>query len=290
MDRLHHSMSETHMPAPRPLRETSRDSPHTREHKLSAEQCPVLALHRIAHVGWVETPAPYERVRVQPSGSYVQVSVSGEGRILLDGRWQICRPGMACLAPPRVLNAFHAVPGQRWHFCWVRYHEPAGAGSLVNAGSPVRTRCNPALLFAAIQGLLAESAGHADARLLHHWIELIHGEAQRLAKPWHVNERLQRMWTNVGARLAHPWSATELAHLAHCSTEHLRRLCLRELGRSPMQQVTYMRIQRAAELLQESDEKLATIAEAIGYSDAFVLSKTFKKWTGSTPSEYRAAG
>ena len=33
------------------------------------------------------------------------------GRVLLDGRWQTSRAGVACLAPPRVLNAFHAVPG-----------------------------------------------------------------------------------------------------------------------------------------------------------------------------------
>jgi AraC-like DNA-binding protein len=196
---------------------------------------------------------------------------------------------MACLAPPRVLNAFHAVPGHRWHFCWVRYFEPPGAAPVVNAGSPVKTRCNPTLLHSAILGLLAETAGAGEGRLLHHWVELIHAEAQRLAKPWHVNERLAQMWTRVASDLARPWSAAELARMAHCSTEHLRRLCLRELGRSPMQQVTYMRVQRAAELLQESDDKLAAIATMIGYSDAFVLSKTFKKWIGSTPSEYRAS-
>jgi transcriptional regulator GlxA family with amidase domain len=171
----------------------------------------------------------------------------------------------------------------------VRYFEPPGAAPVVNAGSPVKTRCNPTLLHSAILGLLAETAGAGEGRLLHHWVELIHAEAQRLAKPWHVNERLAQMWTRVASDLARPWSAAELARMAHCSTEHLRRLCLRELGRSPMQQVTYMRVQRAAELLQESDDKLAAIATMIGYSDAFVLSKTFKKWIGSTPSEYRAS-
>jgi AraC-like DNA-binding protein len=283
-------MFETHMPAagvPSSLSEISRDSPHTTQAKVTAEQCRVLALHRIAHVGWAETPAPYRRVRVQPSGSYVHVSLAGEGRILLDGRWQICRPGMACLAPPRILNAFHAVPGHRWHFCWVRYDEPPGAAPLVNAGSPVKTRCNPTLLHAAIQGLMAETAGAAEARLIHHWVELIHAEAQRLARPWQVNERLGKMWDDVARDLPFPWSAPELARRAHCSTEHLRRLCLRELGRTPMQQVTYMRVQRAAEFLQSGDDKLATVATAVGYSDAFVLSKIFKKWIGSTPTDYR---
>jgi len=123
---------------------------------------------------------------------------------------------------------------------------------------------------------------------VHHWIELIHGEAQRLSQPWHVNERLWQIWSRVGRDLAADWSADALAKLAHCSKEHLRRLCLRELGRTPMQQVTYMRVQRAAECWKNSRDKLATIADAVGYGDAFALSKIFKKWIGCSPSEYRA--
>lgn len=268
-------------------REVSVDGSRSQITMIKAEDCLALRLHRIAHVGWAEANAPYHRTRVQPGGSYLQICIAGEGRILLDGRWQVSRPGTVSLAPPRVLNAFHAVPGKSWTFCWIRYDEPAGIRPVVSASSPVRTRCDPETLFSAIRGLAAESRGAADARFVHHWIELIHAEALRLAQPWHVNERLWKIWTNVGRDLAAPWSADELAKQAHCSKEHLRRLCLRDLGRTPMQQVTYMRIQRAAELLEQTGDKLATIASAVGYGDAFVLSKLFKKWIGCSPSDYR---
>lgn len=267
--------------------EVTLANPATREEKLTARACPVLSLHRIAHLGWNETPAPYRIVRLQPTGSYVLVCLSGEGRILLDGRWQRCLPGTACLAPPRILNAFHAVPGKQWHFCWVRYDEPPGQAALVHSQSPVRVTCNPILLFSAIRGLIAEQAGAAENGLLHHWVELVHGLASRLAKPWHVDEKLGRIWAAVAGDLSAPWSTTELARRAHCSKEHLRRLCLRELGRTPLQQVTYMRIQRAAEILRQESDKLETIANAVGYSNAFVLSKVFKKWIGCAPAEYR---
>jgi len=55
-----------------------------------------------------------------------------------------------------------------------------------------------------------------------------------------------------------------------------------------MQHVTHVRVQRAAELLQKTDDKLALIAAAVGYRDAFVFSKLFKKWIGCAPSVYRA--
>jgi AraC-like DNA-binding protein len=54
-----------------------------------------------------------------------------------------------------------------------------------------------------------------------------------------------------------------------------------------MQHLTFLRMQRAAELLFSTDEKVARIAEQVGYSDPFAFSVAFKKWTGCPPSEFR---
>ena len=51
--------------------------------------------------------------------------------------------------------------------------------------------------------------------------------------------------------LATDWKLTTLAARCAVSAEHLRRICRRELGRTPMEHVTYMRIQRAQELLEK---------------------------------------
>ena len=273
-----------------PTQDVSIGAKDTQTKLLRGTDCTLLQQQRIAHVGWTETGAPFQQVRLQPSGSYIQVCIAGEGRIMLDGRWQESCPGMAALAPPRVLNAFEAVPGKRWHFCWVRFSEPMGTKPLVNATSPVSAQCNPAILHSAIQGLLAECEGAADPRFMLHWVELITGEVQRLAQPWQKNERLGGLWKQVERSLSQDWSCEELATRAGYSGEHLRRICLRELGRTPMQQVTYMRIQRAAETLLSRDVKLAEVARDVGYSDAFVLSKLFKKWMGCSPSDYRSRG
>ncbi len=91
----------------------------------------------------------------------------------------------------------------------------------------------------------------------------------------------------MAAEPGQPWSLGELSRRAHCSGEHLRRLCRRQLGRSPMQHVTYLRLRRAATLLTETDLKLEAIADDVGYANPFVFSNTFKKWTGWRPSEYR---
>lgn len=269
------------------LTETTIDGPKSRVWSLHQRECPELAVHRILHLGVSDVAAPYRRVRLRPSGSFAMVCDAGRGRILLDGRWQISRAGLACLAPPRVHDAFHAVPGSRWRFWWIRYDEPSHVKPLVTAASPVRVKCDASVLRRVIEGLRAEWEGPGEAKVLHHWIELAHAEARRLAQPWQVSERLWLLWDEVSEHLATPWSLESLAERLHASKEHFRRQCLRELGRSPMQQLTHMRVQRAQDLLAATSDKVETIARHVGYESAVVFSRVFKRWVGCSPSDYR---
>ena len=54
-----------------------------------------------------------------------------------------------------------------------------------------------------------------------------------------------------------------------------------------MQQVTHMRMSRAAALLESTPQKLQAVAAAIGYESAFTFSTAFKRWAGRSPNAYR---
>jgi AraC-like DNA-binding protein len=276
MRKTHQNLSETHI-----------IGEHTRERTLRAEHCPVLQQRQIAHLGVADAAAPYSMVRTHLNGTYMLACFSGQGQILLDGRWQTCREGMACLAPPHVLHAFHAMPGRRWGFCWVKYDQPAGQKPLITSASPVMAKFDAFALKSAIDGLSHESSGSADPALLRHWLDLVHLYVLRFAQPWHEDDRLSHLWSLVEKDPGSPWTLERLAGLCHYSSEHLRRLCQKQLGRSPMHHVTYLRMQKAAQLLESTSEKIERIADAVGYQNPFVFSTTFKKWIGWRPSEYR---
>ncbi|MCB1227914.1 MAG: helix-turn-helix transcriptional regulator, partial [Verrucomicrobiales bacterium] len=87
-----------------------------------------------------------------------------------------------------------------------------------------------------------------------------------------------------------PWTLEELAAICHCSPEHLRRLCQRELGRSPMQHLTCLRMEKARTLLESTDDKLEVVAESVGYANGAIFSRVFRRWVGLAPGEYRGAG
>ena len=60
-----------------------------------------------------------------------------------------------------------------------------------------------------------------------------------------------------------------------------------QLGMTPIDFVRHIRIMRASELLQQTDDTLASISFEVGFSDPKYFSKVFKKEMGIVPSEYR---
>ncbi|TLD68714.1 helix-turn-helix domain-containing protein [Phragmitibacter flavus] len=271
-----------------PTKEITINGPRTQRWTLQGDDCSELATHGIARLGIDHAFSPYCRVRLRPTGSFFLACLEGEGSMLLEGHWERIKPGSLCLAPPRVLNALHAEPPQKWTFAWIRYEEPPWTKPLVGAASPLRLTQGAEDLGRMIQGLRAEWLSDKDPAQIHHWLSLIHGYIRRLVTPWRSSSRIAELWQLVARDLTIDWKLNSLAEQSHISAEHLRRLCLRELGRTPMEHITYMRIQKAKELLETTDEKLEAIAPQVGYHSATVFSRAFIRCVGMSPTTYRS--
>lgn len=270
----------------RVVRASSAD---VRDWLADAPVCGALAQHGIVHVGIAEVAHPYEVKRPDLSGTFVMVCIGGEGRVWLEGRWQPMRPGEACLAPPHAFHAYRALPRKPWHIAWVRYQEPEGAPPIVNTRAPVLAAFDGGPVSAAIEGLHREAGGTASPAAMQLWADLIQHYARTFAQPWRTDDRLRVVWQAVARDLTADWSLPKLAKLAGMSSKHLTRLCQQSLGRTPAQHVTALRLQQAAHLLTATQEKVESIAREVGYKSLFTFSHTFKKFTGSRPSEYRGA-
>ncbi len=79
-----------------------------------------------------------------------------------------------------------------------------------------------------------------------------------------------------------------LAALSGVSSSHFNRLFKRSFGTSPIDWLRRERVSQAKRRLVESTETIKQIAEQVGYADRFFFSKDFKRYTGSTPGEFRA--
>ena len=249
--------------------------------------CPLLAQHQIAHTGIMSAESGLEVIRADQSGSYFMACIDGEGEVLVNGGWKKLKPGNACLLPPFVQNALRSVPGKPWSFVWVRYVESRDVVPIATSRSPVQGKFNDVSLKAAVEGLYAECQSSNIPSSLSQWTELIHQYVLKFAQPEHSDDRLWKLWTKIEQHLEYPWTLAELADAAFMSPEHLRRLCKKELGRSPIQHLTFLRMKHARHLLGTTDDKVEVIAHAVGYESPFTFSNTFKKWVGWRPSELR---
>jgi len=80
----------------------------------------------------------------------------------------------------------------------------------------------------------------------------------------------------------------ELAKAVHTSAYHFARRFKAATGLPPHQYVVARRIERAQQLLRESDDlPLAEIASGVGFSDQSQLSTHFKRVVGVTPTQFR---
>lgn len=248
--------------------------------------CPALEQHHISHVGVAKTCASAHFLLSEQNSTCFLAGLNGQGHVHVDGRSYICSAETACLLPSCTMDLSYGTR-KAWEFCWVCYVPPPEFRRVAGARSPTMGRFDPLPLRCAIEGLIYESSRDAVPTDIQHWADLIQSYVMRFLAPCDDEEQLTRLWERVGAELDAEWNLARLAHEAGYSHGHLGRLCRRQLGRSPMHHVTYMRMRRAAELLETTNFKIEAVAQAVGYSNPFVFSNAFTRCFGWRPSEYR---
>lgn len=82
-------------------------------------------------------------------------------------------------------------------------------------------------------------------------------------------------------------SLSDVAEHVYVSQWHLSKLLNRETGQSFFDLLGNMRIEAAKRLLANPARRIHEVAEAVGYLDVAHFSKSFKKYVGRTPGEYR---
>ena len=127
--------------------------------------------------------------------------------------------------------------------------------------------------------------------------ELIHApirdqtEHQRISLPARIGARHPKLVQIVAAmeeNLEDPLSPAELAQDAGISTRQLERLFRRYLNRSPKRYYLELRLQKARQLLLQTDMSVINVAMACGFTSPSHFSKCYRAFFDRTP--YRERG
>lgn len=93
----------------------------------------------------------------------------------------------------------------------------------------------------------------------------------------------------VDARYHDPLDVSDLARAAHLSTAHFSREFRRAFGETPYQYLLTRRLERAAELLRNTNYSVAEICLAVGLRSIGSFTTSFGRAFGLSPTAYRAA-
>jgi transcriptional regulator GlxA family with amidase domain len=100
-----------------------------------------------------------------------------------------------------------------------------------------------------------------------------------------VKKAVLRMQQNIGA----PQTVNEIARSVGIGRRSLERRFIADVGLTPAQVYTDLRLDRALRKLRDTDEPVADIALATGFCDASHLSRVLRRERGIRPGEYRAS-
>ncbi len=121
-----------------------------------------------------------------------------------------------------------------------------------------------------LQVFLEEKAADIQA-LREHTVRREIAEAQRYIQ------------THIGKKIA----MDEMAHRLNLNPSHFSRIFKQETGVTFVEFVTRTKMEKAKELLNQSDMTVVEIAEQLGYEHTSYFIKLFRNASGMSPNEYR---
>lgn len=122
----------------------------------------------------------------------------------------------------------------------------------------------------------------------HEIIEILqHGFFGDENLPQPTSRLVKRALAYLHQNYAEPLSRAEIAAEVGFSENYLTDLFRREIGITPWDCLNRFRVQRAAQLLVETERTISFIAQEVGYDDPAYFSRVFKKYIGLSPRDFR---
>ena len=142
--------------------------------------------------------------------------------------------------------------------------------------------------FLYLQALeLASIFAKARRRLLQAELEANQKAVPETVVKTGVHQKVHEVALYLQTHIHESVSLEELAQRFFMSRSYLTRSFRNITGFSVVEYMTYIRIQKAQQLLRESDRSITEIADLCGFGNITYFEKVFKEAIGQTPMQYR---
>lgn len=220
----------------------------------------------------------------------------GQAYLSIENQPRVVNPGDLVLIPAGASHRYTASPDNPWTIHWVHYTGPLADDFRIHMGFSdecrIQTIGRQPRLLVDFNGLLSvQQTGFRTIGLVHVTnrlrqllasVPLAVDETQEIRQP-----DLETIDHFMREHLAERITLGQLAEMTGLSPAHFATRYRKAAGVSPIQHFLHLKVERACQLLDTTNQSFASISRSLGYDDSYYFSRLFKKVMGQAPSDYR---
>lgn len=132
---------------------------------------------------------------------------------------------------------------------------------------------------------LYEAAVCANTYLINHYVNDIVILAE--SAYYSFDKSVSAVVDYINKNYALPLNLNDLSEIANMSKQGLILAFKRNMCKTPIEYLNYVRLQNSKELLKNTDNSVSAIAELCGFGNVYYFSNFFKKQIGISPNLFR---
>ncbi len=221
----------------------------------------------------------------------------GRGFFTIDGQSVEMTANTVVIYPPHVPQEYRFFSSDTPSFWWVHY-SGRDAKRLTERICPGMHVCSfymedtsgAVAVLSRMRAELSHGDGACDTYLCGLLCELA-GLCEKAQNTPHTryDADMERVREYISDNYACHESVDTYARIAGLSKYHfIRRFCS-YTGRTPLEYATFVRLQRAEEMLTSGELSVGECSQLLGYNDQFYFCRLFKKHYGLSPAAYKRA-
>lgn len=225
-------------------------------------------------------------------------TLSGTGCLSYDGKSYLLEKDTITLIWCGIQHEYHTEGDGPWDFRWIHfngacaheYFSMLGNNHVVILRTSPNDRCAELIMSIADTNLsnsltqsLLNAMTFTELMTLLCCTMCDDGSKQQNKYRTMIDDSISYMENHLHTTL----TIEEVANSVFLSKYYFIRLFRKSVGMSPYQYLSHLRINKAKELLLQSNAPINIIAEMTGFCDSKNLTSMFKKLTGQTPGQFR---
>jgi len=263
---------------------------------------PLIRSLYITDIGYFPQALHHYRERPEGSLSYIiMYCIAGEGWVRLNqNKLHLMHKGSIIVIPANTPHAYGSSESHPWTIYWFHMrgeNAPTFFEGIDSFTAPSQVSVEKSTqiieLFHESYELLEKgySLNHIIyvSQLACHLAALIRFSQQqpKMSKSRQIKHDIEESLQYMSTHIEQQVTLQELAEQAKLSVPHYSMLFKDATGYSPIDYFLRLKIQRACQYLDLTDQSIKEISHQLSFQDPYYFSRIFKKIIGKSPSAYR---